>query len=107
MPALQGVIGPGVVEVLDTLDLVKRVHRVALQTVLSKLVVMHILVTAGTFSVGETCEFLRLYPILLRFFMTEQAINAGMLAPQRELGRVMIKFRGWSKVFKIVAGGTI
>ena len=91
MPALQGVIGPGVVEVLDTLDLVKRVDRVALQTVLPKLIVMYILVTTGTFIKGDSGKFLHLLSMLEHYQVTRFAIYSNMFSQQIETGTGMVE----------------
>ena len=75
----QGIVGPGMVEVIQLLDIVERYFRMAPDTVLSELIIMHILMAGGAAFKGDTGKLLHFFPVMINHFMTLNACNSGML----------------------------
>ncbi len=87
----QRVIGPGMVEIIQLFDPVERYFRMALDTVLSELVIMHVPVAGRTISKGNSGKLLHFDPVMLGHLMAFNAFNLRMFSPQPEPGFLMVK----------------
>jgi hypothetical protein len=60
----QRIVGPGMIEIFQLLDPVKRYFGMALNTILSEFIIVYIIVAGCTVSKSHACKFLHLDPIM-------------------------------------------
>lgn len=104
MPALQLIIGFGMVKGLNGCNLMKRHLIVALAAVTAKLALMRVLMTIRALFISHTGELLKSLSCRLCYFMAFYTFNRDVFSNQLKLGLFMIKSRSRFESIWAVAG---
>jgi hypothetical protein len=75
----QGIVGPGMVEVIQLLDPVEGYFRMALGALLAEFIIVHILVAGSAVCKGNTGKLLHFLTVMISHLMTLNAFDPGML----------------------------
>lgn len=100
----QRIAGPGMVEIFQLLDPPEGYFRMALNTILSEFIIVHIPVAGSTVAKLHTGKLLHFGPITERYLMAFDAFNIPMFPAQIEPGIIMFEFRSRPEYPEIMTG---